>query len=121
MKIKKIYIGIKTLEDTLQEAGEAFERASAGKAVKQKSAIYFSTIKEMRKVLTEKRLELIKTIKDRKPSSVYELAKVVHRDLKNVLQDVAYLNEMGIIDVSTTGDKKVPRVTFDKLSFEVAL
>jgi predicted transcriptional regulator len=44
----------------------------------------------MFRALTEKRLELLKTIKDRKPSSIYELAKLSGRDLKNVLQDVSY-------------------------------
>jgi predicted transcriptional regulator len=60
----------------------------------------------MRRVLTEKRLELLKTIKEKEPSSVYDLAKILHRDLKNVLQDVAYLQELGIIEVTDTGDKK---------------
>ncbi len=121
MKVKKIRVAIQGLDDTLKEAGKIYEQASAGKAVKQKSAIYFSSIKEMRRVLTEKRLALIKTIKDKKPSSLYDLAKLVHRDLKNVLQDITYLQALGIVDVADRGDKKVPRVTFDMLSFEVAL
>ena len=121
MKIKKIRIEIKSLDAALKEAGSVYEKVSAGKTVKPKSAVYFSSIKEMRAVLTEKRLELIKAIKDRKPSSVYELAKLVHRDLKNVLQDLTYLQEVGIVDVSDKGDKKVPHVAFDMLALEVAI
>ena len=75
----------------------------------------------MRRVLTERRLELLKAVKDNKPQSVYALAKMLHRDLKNVLQDVEYLRELGIIDVDETGDKKIPLVRFDKISFEVAI
>ncbi|MBM4350600.1 MAG: hypothetical protein FJ106_12030 [Deltaproteobacteria bacterium] len=121
MKIKKVYIGIKSLDETLREAGEVFEQVSKGKAVKQKTAVYFSNLKEMRRVLTERRLELLKTIKDKKPQSVYALAKLLHRDLKNVLQDVSYLQEMGIVDVTETGDKKIPQVGFDRISFEIAI
>jgi predicted transcriptional regulator len=121
MKVKRIQIGIKSLDETLKEAGEVFEQAATGKAVKRRSAVYFSTITEMRRVLTEKRLELIKVIKDRKPSSVYELAKFVHRDLKNVLQDLAYLKQLGLVEVTETADKKVPAVHFDKIAFEVAI
>ncbi|MEK6699516.1 MAG: hypothetical protein AABZ10_10815 [Nitrospirota bacterium] len=121
MKIKRIQIGIKSLDDTLREAGEVFEKVAAGKSVRRRSAIYFRTITEMRRVLTEKRLELIKVIKDRKPSSVYELAKLVHRDLKNVLQDLTYLQELGLVEVTETADKKVPEVHFDKIAFEVAI
>ena len=65
MKIKRIQIGIKSLDDTLREAGEVFEKVAAGKSVRRRSAIYFRTITEMRRFLTEKRLELIKVIKDR--------------------------------------------------------
>jgi predicted transcriptional regulator len=121
MKIKKIYIDIKSLDASLKEAGEIFEQASKGKKIKQKTAVYFSNLREMRRVLTEKRLELLKTIKEKEPSSVYDLAKILHRDLKNVLQDVAYLQELGIIEVTDTGDKKIPQFRYDKILFEVAI
>ena len=72
-------------------------------------------------MLTEKRLELLKTIKDEKPASVYELSKILDRDLKNVLQDISYLEEVGIIEVTHTGEKKIPRFQYDRISFEVAI
>ena len=75
MKIKKIYIDIKNLDDSLKEAGEVFEQASRGKKVKQKTAVYFSNLREMRRVLTEKRLELLKTVKEKEPTSVYRSCK----------------------------------------------
>jgi predicted transcriptional regulator len=121
MKIKKIYIGIKKLDASLREAGELFEQAAKGKKIKAKTAVYFTNLKEMRRVLTEKRLELLKTIKEKEPSSVYELAKILHRDLKNVLQDIAYLQELGIIEVTDAKDKKIPHFRYDKISFEVAI
>jgi predicted transcriptional regulator len=121
IKIKTVHVGIKSLDDALQEAGEVYEGAPKGEAARQKTAVYFGNLKEMRRVLTEKRLELLKAVKDKKPQSVYVLAKMLHRDLKNVLQDIAYLRELGIIDVDETGDKKIPFVRFDKISFEIAI
>jgi predicted transcriptional regulator len=121
MRAKKIRIEIRTLDSAFQEAAESFEKIAEGKRVKGKTALYFSNIKDLRKVLTEKRLELLKTIKDRKPSSIYELARMVDRDLKNVLQDVGYLKEIGMIDIAETGDKKTPTVDYDILSLEVAI
>lgn len=121
MKIKRIKIEIKSLDEALKEAGGVFEQLSKGKAVRKKTAIYFSNLKEMRKVLTEKRLELLKTIKDKKPSSLYKLAKMLNRDLKNVLQDIAYLKELGLVEVSETKDKKIPTVTYNRIAFEVAI
>jgi len=121
MKIKKIFVGVRPLDDNLKEAGEVFEKLSKGIAVKQKRAIYFSNLKEMRRVLTERRLEILKMIRDRKPSSVYELAKMLDRDLKNVLQDLSYLRELGIVAITETGFKKVPHFDYDRNSIEVAV
>ena len=121
MKVKKIFVGVRPLEDILKEAGETFDDLAKGKAVKHKRAIYFASLKEMRRVLTERRLEILKTIRDRKPSSVYELAKMLDRDLKNVLQDLAYLEELGIVSVTETGVKKVPHFDYDRISIEVAV
>jgi predicted transcriptional regulator len=121
MKIKKIFVGVRPLEDILKEAGETFEQLTKGKAVKHKRAIYFANLKEMRRVLTERRLELLKTIRDRKPSSVYELARMVDRDLKNVLQDLSYLQEPGIVAITEIGVKKVPHFDYDRISIEVAV
>ena len=53
----------------------------------------------MRKVLTEERLRILKTIKKAHPSSIYELAKILERDIKNTFDDVQYLAEVGLIEL----------------------
>lgn len=121
MKIKRVKIEIKSLDNALKEAGEVFDRLSKGEHVQKKQAVYFSNLQEMRKVLTEKRLELLKIIKDKKPSSVYELSKMVKRDLKNVLQDLTYLKELGLVEIKETKDKKIPLVDYTRIAFEVAI
>jgi predicted transcriptional regulator len=121
MKIRKIFVGVRPLDDVLKEAGQTFEHLTKGKAVKQKRAIYFASLKEMRRVLTERRFEILKTIRDQKPSSVYELAKMVERDLKNVLQDFPYLQELDIVAITETGAKKVPHFDYGRISIEVAV
>ena len=121
MKIKRVRIEIKGLDNALKEAGEVFEHLARGERVRKKEAVYFANLNEMRKVLTGKRMELLKAIKDNKPASVYELAKILHRDIKNVLQDLTYLQELDLVDVTETRDKKVPHVRYDKIAFEVAI
>ena len=76
LRAKKIHIEIKRLGDTLKEAGAVYDALAKGRDAKKKSAVYFSTLEDMRRVLTGKRIELLKVIKERKPSSVYELAKM---------------------------------------------
>lgn len=46
---------------------------------------------------------------------------MVDRDLKNVLQDVGCLHDIGMIDIAETEDKKVATVDYDVLSLELAI
>ena len=121
MKVKKISIEIKSLDGALKEAGETFAKLAAGQHARKKTAIYFSNIKDFRKVLTDKRLELLKTVKDRKPSSVYELAKMLKRDLKNVLQDIEYLKQAGLVEIEEAENRKIPHVEYDRITLDLAV
>lgn len=59
-------------------------------------------------VFTEKRLELMKSIKDVRPDSIRELAGRLERDIKNVYDDLCILEKSNFIGFETTGRKKVP-------------
>jgi len=99
MKVKNIVVEVKSIEDTLKEVKEVMGKIKEGKLVKKKESISFNNIDIMRKVLTNKRLELIKVIKKHKPKSIYKLAKIVKRDSKSVHFDVKLLNKLGMIDL----------------------
>jgi predicted transcriptional regulator len=122
MKVKKIDIGIKGLQESLKNFAETWKKLEGGKKVKKEEGIYFDSIDAMRAVLTNNRLLIIKTIKDNKPGSVYELAKMLGRDLKNVNQDLKMLAETGLITLEKTEtDKKrvVPHVDYGKILLEI--
>jgi predicted transcriptional regulator len=123
MKIKKIKIGIKDLKTMLDDfvkTGEAIERGEKPKPAKGPE-VNFTSFEALRKVLTPKRLELLHTIKTKKPSSINELARMAKRDLKNVADDVKYLEQVGLIEKKKTAKNIAPVVTYDKLSFEMAV
>lgn len=123
MKIKKIQIGIKDLKSMLDDfvkTGEAIERGEKLKRVKGPE-VYFTSFEALRKVLTPKRLELLHIIKMKKPPSINELARMAKRDLKNVSDDVTYLEQVGLIERKKTANRTAPIVTYDKLSFEMAV
>lgn len=121
MRVRKIHIETKNLGDTLKETGAVYEAVAGNRHVKKKSAVYFSTLEDVRKALTCRRMALLKVVKEKKPSSVYELSKMTGRNLKNVLQDVSYLERLGIVDVVDSGDKKIPQVHYDMISFDIAI
>ena len=124
MKLKKIDIGIKGLEESLQDFARAWKTLESGKKVKSEKGIYFDSIDTMRSVLTNNRLLVLKTIRKQHPKSVYELAKQLGRDLKNVNQDLRLLSDIGLVTLETTQiDRKrvIPQVDYKKIVLEIAV
>ena len=121
MKVKKIKVGIKDLKSVLDDVvrtGDAIER---GGIVAEEKGTYFTSFEAFRKALTPKRLELLHIIKAKKPSSINELARFAKRDVKNIADDVNYLEQIGLIQKKETASKTAPVITYDKIALEIAV
>ena len=78
----------------------------------------------MRKVLTEERLKIVKAIRKNHPASIYELAKILRRDVKNTFDDVQFLAQAGLVELKKTKDireKTTPKVDYDKIVLEISV
>ena len=85
-----------------------------------------ASIEAARNLLTRNRLALLRAIRARHPGSIYELAKTVKRDLKNVQQDLRILEEHGLIRMTPArraGNRrvKVPEAPFDEIALRIAI
>lgn len=121
MKVKRIKIGVKDLKTALDEfvkTGEAIER---GEKVRRETGVYFTSLEAFRKALTPKRLELLHVIKTKNPSSINELARMAKRDIKNVADDVKYLEQIGLVEKKETDRKTKPVVKYDRIALEIAV
>ena len=124
MRVRNIKIGIKDLRAALDDARETMERIAAGKDIQKVHDITFTSYTAMRKILTPRRLELLHAVKEKNPHSVYELAHLLGRDLKNVNDDLAILANIGLVELRRTakGRKKVvPWITVDKIQVEITI
>ena len=124
MKLKKIDVGIKGLEESLTDFARTWKAHEAGKQVKRQEGTYFDSIDTMRGVLTNSRLLVLKTIRRYNPGSVYTLAKLLGRDLKNVNQDLRMLSDIGLVTLEATKvDRKrvIPHVRYSKIVLEIAV
>ncbi len=103
------------------EFARKFDR---GEKVRSLRGEYFESIEAVRRFLTDTRLELWRTIRDKKPDSISELAILVHRNFADVHRDIGILVEVGLIDLrKPKGAKtraKKPVSLADQLHFEVA-
>lgn len=121
MRVKKVKIGIKSIEDVLEDAKEVMKKLERGKKVKKETGIYFTSIEAFRKALTPKRLELLHIIKTKKPSSINALARLSKRDIKNVAEDIKYLTQIGLVEKRVTKREVAPTISYDKIALEIAV
>lgn len=124
MNVKNIKVVVTDRKEALKEFAHALGRAQKGETVQLHECISFQNINALRKILTEKRLELLHLIKKHHPDSLYQLAKIADRDLKSVNIDLDALKEMGFVSVQETEDGRhrvKPKVEFDTLQVEIAI
>jgi len=125
MKIKRVKIGVRPAGTIFREAAKVVGRAEAGKKMRaQGEWLYFSDVRAMGKVLTPRRLEILKAVRDHRPRSIREVAGLTGRDIKNVAEDLSLLASLGLVEMEATdaaGRRKVPRVEYEALALEVYL
>lgn len=63
---------------------------------------------DARKVLTEKRLEIIETLKNEELNGIRDLSRKLGRNESNVFEDLKVLFEKGVIDFEEEKNRKVP-------------
>lgn len=89
-KIRKVDIKLKA--GTFTTLLRRFRIASA-----KHDGLEFSGITALRQLLSNEKARMLHILKIKKPSSLYELAKVLGRDFKSVRNDVELLKQFGFI------------------------
>jgi len=122
MKVKNIKIAIKSEEELFQEVKGVWDKVEKGEELKRHEGLYFENLQAMRKVLTENRLKMLKVIRRDRPSSIYELAKLLKRDVKNTFSDIHFLEQIGLIELKKTKEgreRSTPVVNYEKILLEI--
>lgn len=123
---KTLTIQIRPLADLADDFRAGFKAAQQRRTFKRRAGVYFTSLEAARNFLTRERLALLRAIREKRPRSIYELAKVVGRDLKNVRQDVKLLERHGLVNLKERrrGEKskvKIPSAPFDQIALRIAL
>ncbi len=119
---KVIKISVTSMRDVLNQFASTLAKARRGEEVEPHTGISFESIEGLRNVLTRRRLELLSVIRHRKPRSVYELSKLLNRDLKSVNTDLKVLEQNDFVELKKVNDKRqrvIPIVEFDKIDIRV--
>lgn len=98
---RTLTIRIKPVTEAMQTFRDTFRAAAGGPANlprrRAREDVFFSSIESARRLLTPARLALLRAIRVERPASIYALARLVGRDLKNVQQDVRLLESYGLV------------------------
>lgn len=90
-----------------------------GIAGKTHGGINFDEIAALRHLLSNEKAKILRTIQDKKPESIYALAKILGRDFKAVRKDVELLKHYDLIRLiqKEKGKKKLlkPALNLDIL------
>lgn len=70
----------------------------------------FEGLATLRKLLSNEKARILHAIKTKKPSSIYELAKILKRDFKSVSEDIKLLDKFGFIDLISEKSGKRERL-----------
>ncbi len=104
-------------EDTLA-ATEALEEGE-----EQPAVVSFSAVAELRKILTDRRLELLQALMntDGAAESISALADALDRDYRTVHDDVTMLDEYGLVFIIDEGQTKRPYLPYERIHLDVEL
>src|SRR6516164_9463765 len=77
-QMKTVSFSIRPIDDVMDDVVETFEAARTGRRIPKgpREEVGFTSIEAARNFLTRERLTLLRTIRTRHPSSLYELAKI---------------------------------------------
>jgi len=84
--------------DALDRFEAAWNRVAEGRAAPQLEVLTFRDLPLLLKTLTPARWALMEALREAPAASIYELAKRLGRDYKNVHTDVTCLSALGLID-----------------------
>ncbi|MEK7791054.1 MAG: hypothetical protein AAB309_05465 [Deltaproteobacteria bacterium] len=114
MRKKHAKIIIRSVDNLKTEWKQALKGKK--KAIQKEEDIILTNLETMAKVFSRPRMEILRVIIHHKPSSIYALAKLVHRDFKNVHMDVKLLVDIGLVELKESKDGRKGLILIAKFS-----
>lgn len=102
-----------------QDALDRIERWEAGEEVPH--VINFQNPSDLRALLTDRRVELLRSIMTKQPDSIRQLAERLERDVKTIHNDLQILAEYDIVHFEQAGRAKRPFVPYDTIEVNLEI
>jgi len=120
--MKKLIISLKTPSEGLEDFKSAYKNIKKGKKRAPHHEIAFDNKKDFEKFI--KNIDILISIQNLRPKSVYELSKMLGRDQSNLNKLICFFEDYGVIIVKEKKVKnrsvKVPTVDYTKIEFDLS-
>ena len=124
MKLKDVEIVVMNDDDYGDHLNQLFEKVKQGEiSESEPQKIVARNTDDIGKILTRERIRLLHVIRQNKPESISELARMLDRKESNVHNDITFLEGIGLLEIKKGGNnvKKIPVVDYDALHITVPL
>ena len=119
--MKKLIVSIKSSSETLSDFKKALKDARKGRLKGDHFELSFDNKKDFDRFV--KNLGILSAILIHKPKSVYELAKLVNRDVSNLNKIILFFETVGAIKIKTSTVSgrtvKTPVVEYEQIEFDL--
>ena len=105
-KVLELRVG--DARDALDRFEAAWNRRNEGRKLERLHVLSLEDLPLLLKTLTPARWQLIDRLREAGPLSIYQLAKLLRRDYKNVHTEVTALTRIGLIEKQSDARVSVP-------------
>ncbi len=120
--MKKLIISVKTPSEALDNFRDAYKAIKKGKPKSPHYEISFDNKKDFQRFI--KNIDILMSIQNLKPQSVYELSKMLGRDQSNLNKIILFFEDLGVIKIREKKIKnrsvKTPVVDYEKIEFDLS-
>jgi predicted transcriptional regulator len=114
-------ITVETFGELREDTLDTVEAVSEG--AEQPAVVSFHTVGELRKMLTDRRIELLQVllVTEGAAESISALAEELDRDYRAVHDDVSLLADHGLLFLIEEGQSKRPYLPYERIHLDVEL
>ena len=114
-------VTVETFDRMREETLDAINAVADGES--PPAVVSFATVGELRKILTDRRIELLRALidTDGAAESITALAEDLDRDYRTVHDDVTLLADYGLLFIVDEGQSKRPYLPYDRIHLDVEL
>lgn len=108
MTKQHIHIGTENPDKGFDRFVDAWQRAERGEITDTEVHLNFEDLSMLLSVITPRRLEVLRTLRQQGPMSLRALATTLERDYKNVHADTRALEDAGLLERAESGTLQAP-------------